>query len=60
MAAATVPIADNVTRAMPAIAAAAEELQTTDSRSRTALIAGFDADEARAAAESAIREGVLS
>ena len=60
MTAATVPIADNVTRAMPAIAAAAEDLRTEDSRSRTALIAGFDADAARAAAESAIRAGVLS
>jgi len=60
MVAATVPIADNVTRAMPAIAAAAEELRTTDSSIRAALITGFDADAARAAAESAIREGALS
>jgi pantothenate synthetase (EC 6.3.2.1) len=60
MEAATVPVADNVMRAMPAIAAAAERLRTVDAAERRALIARFDADAARTAAERAIRRGALS
>jgi 4-phosphopantoate--beta-alanine ligase len=60
MAAATVPIADNVMRAMPAIATAAEELQDAGQSDRQGLIERFDPAAARAAAERAIRRGVLS
>ena len=60
MEAATVPIADNVTRAMPAIASAAADLRDAQRAEREALLAGFDAAAARAAAEEALREATLS
>jgi len=51
---ATVPIVDNVVRALPNIAEHARDLRE-DNTDLDAVVAGFDPDEARAAAERRIR-----
>jgi len=55
--AADVPIVDNVIRAVPAIAEHARDLADADRERLESVVAEFDADEALAAAERAIREG---
>jgi len=56
---AAVPIVDNLVRAVPNVAAHARELQAADGATLDAIVAGFDADEVRAAAEARIRGGQL-
>jgi 4-phosphopantoate--beta-alanine ligase len=58
-AAATIPIVDNIVRAIPAITAHARDLADATDDELAAIVAAFDADEARRAAEAAIREGEL-
>jgi len=53
---ATVPIVDNIIRAIPGITAHARDL-VADPEGQQAAIDGFDAGEALAAAETAIRGG---
>ncbi|PSP32542.1 phosphopantothenate/pantothenate synthetase [Halobacteriales archaeon QH_10_67_22] len=55
--AATVPVVDNVVRAVPAITEHARDLAGADRETLETIVAEFDADEALAAAERAIREG---
>jgi len=55
---AAVPIVDNIIRAVPNVTAHARELAGADDDLR-AIVEDFDPDEARAAAERAIREGEL-
>jgi 4-phosphopantoate--beta-alanine ligase len=55
---AAVPIVDNVVRALPNVADHARALQETDT-DLDAVVAEFDPDEARAAAEQQIRQGTL-
>ncbi|UVE48875.1 phosphopantothenate/pantothenate synthetase [Haloferax larsenii] len=54
---ATVPIVDNIMRAVPNITAHAEELSGASREELEAIVADFDADEALEAAERAIRSG---
>jgi 4-phosphopantoate--beta-alanine ligase len=54
---ATVPIVDNVIRAIPNVTAHARELADASRAELAALVGSFDADAALAAAERAIREG---
>ena len=56
--AATVPIVDNVVRALPSVSSHARELHKTDA-DLEAVVSGFDPDEARADAERRIRQGSL-
>jgi 4-phosphopantoate--beta-alanine ligase len=56
---ATVPIVDNIIRAVPNVTAHARELTDTDEATLREVIDDFDADEARAAAARAIRDGEL-
>jgi len=56
---AAVPIIDNIIRAVPNVTAHARELADADEDRLQAIVDGFDADETRAAAERAIREGTL-
>jgi len=55
--AADVPLVDNVIRAVPAITEHARDLSDADPETLESVVAEFDADEALAAAERAIREG---
>ena len=55
--AADVPIVDNAIRAVPAITDHARDLADADRGTLEAIVAEFDADEALADAERAIREG---
>jgi len=55
---AAVPIVDNVVRALPNVTAHARDLRANDA-DLDAVVAGFDPDEARAAAERQIRQGGL-
>ncbi len=55
---AAVPIVDNVVRALPNITAHARELRKTE-RDLDAVVANFDPDDARGAAEQQIRRGEL-
>ena len=55
--AADVPIVDNVIRAVPSITEHARELADADRETLEGIVAEFDAEEALAAAERAIREG---
>ncbi|MDZ7702439.1 MAG: 4-phosphopantoate--beta-alanine ligase [Halobacteriales archaeon] len=55
--AAAIPIVDNVIRAVPNIAAHARELAGAPREELEAIVAAFDAEEALAAAERAIRTG---
>ncbi|WP_123538329.1 4-phosphopantoate--beta-alanine ligase [Halosimplex salinum] len=55
--AADVPVVDNVIRAVPAITEHARELADADRETLEAIVDEFDAGEALAAAERAIREG---
>ncbi|SEK36854.1 4-phosphopantoate--beta-alanine ligase [Haloferax larsenii] len=54
---ATVPIVDNIMRAVPNITAHARELRDASREELEAIVADFDADEALEAAERAIRSG---
>ncbi|ELZ86578.1 hypothetical protein C453_05554 [Haloferax elongans ATCC BAA-1513] len=54
---ATVPIVDNIMRAVPNITAHARELRDASREELEAIVAEFDADEALEAAEQAIRSG---
>ena len=54
---ATVPIVDNIIRAIPNITAHAEDLQDASDEELAAIIEAFDRGEALAAAEAAIRDG---
>ena len=58
--AAAVPIVDNIIRAVPNVTAHARELADVPREELEAIVADFDADAARAAAERAIREGELA
>jgi len=58
--AATVPIVDNIVRAVPNVTAHARELREESEATLEGLLAGFDAEAARAAAEAAIRSGDLA
>jgi 4-phosphopantoate--beta-alanine ligase len=55
--AATVPIVDNVIRALPNVTKHARELREATREELEAIVDAFDADEALAAAEDAIRGG---
>ena len=57
---ATVPVVDNVIRAVPNITAHARELREADAATLRGVVEGFDADAALAAAEHAIRTGDLA
>jgi len=57
---ATVPIIDNIIRAVPNITAHVRDLADADESELRAIVADFDPDEARAAAEDALRSGELS
>jgi 4-phosphopantoate--beta-alanine ligase len=57
---AAVPIVDNIIRSIPNITSHARDLQEASTEELTAIIGGFDADEALSAAERAIREGDLT
>jgi len=57
--AATVPVVDNVVRAVPAMAAHARALADRPAADLDGLVARFDADAARADAERVIRSGGL-
>ncbi len=54
---ATVPIVDNVIRAVPGITAHARDLADADAAELRAVVESFDAEETLAAAERRIREG---
>ncbi|WP_276253814.1 4-phosphopantoate--beta-alanine ligase [Halomontanus rarus] len=54
---ATIPIVDNVIRAVPTITAHARELADADTDTLERIVDEFDADEALAAAEERIRNG---
>ncbi|ELZ74742.1 hypothetical protein C455_17407 [Haloferax larsenii JCM 13917] len=54
---ATVPIVDNIMRAVPNITAHARDLRDASREELEAIVADFDADEALEAAERAIRSG---
>ncbi|MFB6126381.1 MAG: 4-phosphopantoate--beta-alanine ligase [Halolamina sp.] len=56
---ATVPIVDNVIRAVPNVTAHARDLADASDERRRAVVADFDADGALADAEAAIRGGEL-
>jgi 4-phosphopantoate--beta-alanine ligase len=56
---ATVPIIDNIIRAVPAVTDHVRDLSDADETDLRAIVESFDPDEARAAAERAIREGTL-
>jgi 4-phosphopantoate--beta-alanine ligase len=56
---ATVPIVDNIIRAVPNITAHARDLQDATREDLEAIVDSFDADEALRAAEDAIRSGEL-
>jgi 4-phosphopantoate--beta-alanine ligase len=56
---ATVPIIDNIIRAVPAVTDHVRDLSDADKTELRAIVESFDPDEARAAAERAIREGTL-
>ena len=58
--AATVPIIDNILRAVPNITAHASDLKQADSAVLTTVIEKFDANEARKHAEQEIRRGELT
>jgi 4-phosphopantoate--beta-alanine ligase len=58
--AAAVPIVDNIIRAVPNVTGHARELADVPREELEAIVADFDADTARAAAERAIREGELA
>ncbi|WP_415380721.1 4-phosphopantoate--beta-alanine ligase [Halosimplex sp. TS25] len=55
--AADVPIVDNVIRAVPNVTEHARDLADADRETLESIVAEFDADEALAAAERAIRDG---
>ena len=55
--AAAIPVVDNIIRALPNVTGHARELADTPRGELEAIVAGFDADAARTAAERAIREG---
>jgi 4-phosphopantoate--beta-alanine ligase len=55
---AAVPIVDNVVRALPNVTAHARDLRASDA-DLDAVVAGFDPDETRAAAEREIRQGTV-
>jgi len=57
---ASVPVIDNVIRAVPNITAHARELRDADAAQLRGVVEGFDADAALAAAERAIRTGELA
>jgi 4-phosphopantoate--beta-alanine ligase len=57
---ATVPIVDNVIRAVPNVTDHARELRDAGETELRAVVAEFDAQETLVAAEQAIREGDLS
>ena len=57
--AATVPVVDNVIRAVPNVADHARDLSGASRAELEATVRGFDADRALAAAEDAIRSGEL-
>ncbi|WP_340102138.1 4-phosphopantoate--beta-alanine ligase [Salinibaculum salinum] len=57
---AAVPIIDNIIRAVPNVTAHARDLADADESKLRAIVADFDAGEARAAAEDAIRSGELN
>jgi len=57
---ATVPVVDNVIRAVPNIAAHARELREADAATLRGVLDGFDAQAALDAAERAIRTGNLA
>jgi 4-phosphopantoate--beta-alanine ligase len=59
-AAATVPVIDNVVRALPAMTAHAEALAGRSDAELAGIVERFDADAARADAERAIRSGDLA
>ncbi|MFC6988020.1 4-phosphopantoate--beta-alanine ligase [Haloplanus sp. GCM10025708] len=56
---AAVPVVDNIVRAIPNITAHARALEDADEAELREIAAAFDPDEAREAAEYAIRSGVL-
>ena len=56
---ASVPIIDNLIRAVPTITAHARDLDTADDAELQAIIESFDADEALADAEATIRDGTF-
>ncbi|GAB3707096.1 phosphopantothenate/pantothenate synthetase [Halorubrum pallidum] len=56
---ASVPIIDNLIRAVPNVTAHARYLADADDAELRAVVEGFDADEALAAAEAAIRDGTF-
>ena len=58
--AATVPVVDNVIRAVPNMADHARDLRDADEADLRAVVEAFDAGEALAAAERAIRSGELA
>ena len=58
--AATVPIVDNVLRAVPNIAAHARDLSGASRAELEAILRTFDAERALTAAEDAIRSGNLN
>jgi 4-phosphopantoate--beta-alanine ligase len=58
--AAAVPIVDNIIRAVPNVTAHARELGDVPREELETIVADFDADEARVAAERAVREGELA
>jgi 4-phosphopantoate--beta-alanine ligase len=58
--AAAVPIVDNIIRAVPNITAHARDLRDADDETLDAIVEGFDAEDAREAAEARIRSGDLS
>jgi len=57
---ATVPIIDNIIRAIPNVTAHARDLAETDEPQLRAIVDDFDPEETRAAAEDAIRSGELA
>jgi 4-phosphopantoate--beta-alanine ligase len=57
---AAVPIIDNIIRAIPNVTAHARDLAGASDSDLQAIVEEFDADEARAAAEDAIRSGELT
>jgi len=57
---ASVPVIDNVIRALENVRSHVEELARMDAAALRSLVSGFDADEALGAAEDAIRAGELA
>jgi len=57
---ATVPVVDNIVRAVPTITAHARDLRDADAATLTAIVDEFDPDHALATAESRIRSGSLT